>query len=150
MPVHRIDASRVASGVLSALLALMVGCASARIAESPIDWAGLDDWSVFIVTEDEDGSPRETRIWIAVVDGAGVIRTRNSRWWGNLQRGSASALRVGGVDYPMEVEGVIDAKQRQRADAAFLAKYGWQESMLMGPERAASQDPYLRLTAAER
>jgi hypothetical protein len=132
------------------LLTLTIACAGVRPAESPIDWGALEDWSVFVVTLDQDGSQRVTRIWVAVVDGAGAIRTKDSRWWANLQRGSVCALRVGGVDYPVAVEVVTDPGLRGRIDAAFHAKYGWQDRLASGAERAASADPYMRLTAAAR
>jgi hypothetical protein len=57
---------------------------------------------------------------------------------------------VGGLDYPVDVEVVTDPDLRRRIDAAFLAKYGWQDRMAIGADRAASGDPYMRLTARTR
>ncbi|MCG8589148.1 MAG: DUF2255 family protein [Proteobacteria bacterium] len=129
------------------LLTLGLACAAPRAAEQPLDWANTDRWSFHVVTEDADGGERVTRIWFAVVDGAGVIRTRRTtRWWGNLERGSALRVRMDGLDYPVAVALVTEPAERERADAAFAAKYGWQERAVIPDDRAASDDPYMRLT----
>ncbi len=86
------------------------------------------------------------RIWIVVLDGVGVIRTEQSRWWKNLERGSLCWIRTGGFEYPVEVEVVTGLAQRRRIDAAFAAKYGWQERVVITEDRAATDDNYMRLT----
>ncbi len=74
-----------------ASIVLLVGLACASgplpIASSPIDWeAATERWSLHIVTVDPDGDERVTRIWLALVDGEGTVRTGDSRWWQNLKR----------------------------------------------------------------
>ena len=130
---------------LFASLVLATACGG-RPATEPIDWMDVDDWSVHVVTEDADGDLRVTRIWVGVVDGAGMIRTQRSRWRENLERGSPCWLRVGGIDYPVNVEFVTDPELRRRTDLAFLTKYGWQERLVIEENRAQSDDPYMRLT----
>ena len=80
------------------------------------------------------------------MDGAGVIRTQQSRWWKNIERGSFCRIRVGGHDYPVEVEELTDLALRRRIDEAFAGKYGWQERMAISDDRAATDDHYMRLT----
>lgn len=139
---------------LAVLLALTlgVGCAAPRAARTAIDWNAEESqaWSVHIVTEDETGRPRVTRIWHVQLDDGAAIRTGESRWWKNIKRGSSVYLRVGGVDYPVRVQPVVDAGLRERIDLAFAEKYGWQERLVIGENRAASDDHYMLLESAGR
>ena len=126
---------------------LLAGCATHPLASAPIDWVEANRWSVHVVTEDADGDLRAARIWIVVLDGAGVIRTQQSRWWKNIERGSFCRIRVDGREYPVAFEELTDLAVRRRADVLFAEKYGWQEAMVISEDRAASADHYMRLTA---
>ena len=53
-----------------------------------------------IVTHDEDGGERVTKLWLVVVDGEGVIRTDDSRWFRNIQRDPNVVFWVGGHAHP--------------------------------------------------
>jgi hypothetical protein len=123
-----------------------IGCTTTPIASAAIDWNATDHWSVHVVTQDADGDLRVARIWIVVIDGAGVIRTQQSRWWKNIQRGSFCRIRVDGRDFPVAVEEISDLAARRRVDQAFEEKYGWQERMVISEDRAATDDHYMRLT----
>jgi hypothetical protein len=133
------------------LLTLTVfACGAVRSADQPISWSEAEDWSVHIVTRDEDGRARVTRIWLVIVDGSGVIRTGQSRWWKNLDRGSPCHIRLGGsrgVEYAVSTDEITDAAERARVNEAFAAKYGWQEQLFIPSDRASSGDHYLRLAA---
>ena len=112
-----------------------LACASVPAAEDPIDWqAASRHWSVHIVTLDADGEERVTRVWIALYQGIGAIRTNHTRWLANLRRDPDLHLRVDGVDHPMRVEFVDEAASTEVIDRAFLEKYGWQERLLMGEQ----------------
>ena len=129
------------------LLALTLACATAapRLARHGIDWTAADDrWSVHLVTQDPTGRPRVTRIWLAMLDGVGVIRTGESRWAENLQANPDCRLRTLGVDYPLRAEFVTDPAQIAKIDAAFLEKYGWQERMIS----AQGHQHFMRLLPA--
>ncbi len=120
---------------------LLVGLACASgplpIASSPIDWeAATERWSLHIVTVDPDGDERVTRIWLALVDGEGTVRTGDSRWWQNLKRDPNCRIRVLGSDYPLRVEFVAEFEDKARIDDAFLEKYGWLERAMFRLERA--------------
>ena len=99
-------------------------------AEAP-DWARLRDLdTVEVLTSDEDGASRETTVWLAVVDGAGYVRTGNTRWGDNVVRSAELALRAAGSSQPMRVEFVEDEALRQRVSDAFRQKYGLSDRAL--------------------
>ncbi len=130
------------------VVVLAVACASPRLSQGPIDWVGTDErWSVHVVTADADGSERATRIWLALVDGAGALRTGDSRWWQNLQRDRNARLRVLGIDYPVHAELVTDHETKARIDDAFVAKYGWLERAMFRQPRGETHENYALLRA---
>jgi hypothetical protein len=116
-------------GILIACAALIaVSCASTAppMAETPLDWQSVADEGVpEIVTRDADGAERVTKLWIAVVDGVGLIRTSDSRWFRNIERDPNVVLRIGGYAHPLRAEIVTDESFEKRANAAFREKYGW-------------------------
>jgi hypothetical protein len=140
---------RVALAGLVLLAAL--SCASGSVeAREPIDWAAANDrWSIHIVTNDSDGDERVTRIWLAMLDGVGVIRTGDSRWWQNLARDPNCRIRLRGTEYPLRAETVNERDERARIDAAFVEKYGWQERLLFPQEPGETHDNYARLLAGD-
>lgn len=92
---------------------------------SAFDWTPYrEDSTIEIITLDEDGEGRETKIWIVVIDEAGFIRTNDSRWLANIRRGSAVRLRVRDVETPVAVEIVDDTATYDRVEQAFKDKYG--------------------------
>ena len=113
-----------------AALALALVAAGAAAAAVP-DWGALRDvGTVVVATTDADGSARETTVWLAVVDGAGYVRTGSTRWGDNAVRSGELALVALGARYPLRVELVEDEAVRQRVSDAFRAKYGWTDAML--------------------
>ena len=110
-----------------------VALAAAWMAPAParaIDWAAADaERVVEIVTHDEDGSPRETKIWLVVVDGQGYIRTGGTRWWGNVERDPDVVLRVAGAEHPLRAELVTHEALLEKVVAAFRSKYGFSDRM---------------------
>lgn len=128
-------------------VAAFSACASTVPASESVSWDRLDGWSVHIVTEDEDGDLRSTRIWLVVHQGYGAIRTGSSVWAGNIERGSSVSIRNGGLEVPVVATPVADLEERRSIDAEFATKYGWQESAFIPSDRAASDDRYFRLEA---
>lgn len=94
-------------------------------AEEP-DWSRMADAeTVYVLTRDEDGDVRETKIWMSVVDGTPYIRTsRSSRWGDNIERNPEIVLRVENREYPLLARFVEEADERARIVAAFEEKYG--------------------------
>lgn len=111
-----------------AALALLAGPATAA---GP-DWAAVADVrEMKVLTTNEDGSPRETKIWLVVLDGQGYIRTsRSTKWGGNAERQPELALRIEGTEYPLRASFMTDEILREQVVKAFREKYGWFDGFL--------------------
>lgn len=108
--------------------ALVLGAAAASAATP---WSPFEEASVVhIVTQDEDGAERDTPVWFVVVDGAGFVRTNDSRWLANIRRGSAVVLRLDETERPVTSEEVSDAAVTSAVEEAFKAKYGLMQRMM--------------------
>ena len=119
------------------LFALLTPLSGAR-GEEAIDWdSHAEEQNVTVVTADEDGSARETTIWLAVLDGQGYIRTGGTRWGGNIERNQDIALRIGETELLLWVEFVTDEAQRDAVKAVFREKYGFSD-WLISPMRGSN------------
>ncbi len=109
--------------VLAFVLVLaFVGVAGAE----EIAWARYaDEGTVKVTTTNEDGSTRDTKIWLVVVGGQGYIRTAKTRWGANLERDPEIVLRVGSELLPLRVEFVTHQATRDEVVDAFRDKYGF-------------------------
>jgi hypothetical protein len=115
--------------VLSALI-LLTPVTRAR-GEEAIDWHRYsEEGTVEVITTDEDGSVRETKVWLAVVDGQGYIRTGKTRWGGNIERNPEVTLRIGETELPLRVEFVTDPTERDAVKAALRAQHGFSDWIL--------------------
>jgi hypothetical protein len=95
------------------------------------DWTPFQQDSVIqILTHDEDGALRETKVWVVVVDGAGYVRTNASRWLENIQRNPEVQIRARGYEYLMRAEAVKDARLQERVEEGFLEKYGFTQRVM--------------------
>jgi hypothetical protein len=123
----KIQTKRIA--VLGALLLLVTS--GELKAQDPIDWEPFsDEQRVQVVTTNQDGSTRETTVWLVVVDGLGHIRTGNTRWGGNVERNPDIVLRVQEAELTVRAEFVTDPSEREKVAAAFREKYGiWDRIM---------------------
>jgi hypothetical protein len=110
--------------VLLVAVVCLLGALAAGAAE--LDWNSVADLEeVLVLTTNEDGTPRETRIWLAVVDGQGYIRTSGwTRWGDNVERNPDIALRIGDAEHPLRASFVEDEALRARIVATFREKYG--------------------------
>ena len=103
-----------------ALLLCVAGTAHAQA----VDWNLANQHDVIeLLTTDPDGKARETKVWIAELDGRGYVRTNDSRWYQNFGRNPDGMIRFGGVEFPIRAEVVNDAALRERVDAVFAKKY---------------------------
>ena len=104
-------------------VALLLGCAGAAQA-ADLDWSAASANDVIeLLTTDPAGQPRETKVWIAELDGRGYVRTNDSHWYRNFVRDPNGGIRYGGAEYPIQAEVVKDAALRERVDAVFAKKY---------------------------
>ena len=115
--------------VLAAVI-LLTPLTGAR-GEEAIEWDRYaEEGTVEVVTTDEDGSARVTKVWLAVVDGQGYIRTGKTRWGGNLERNPELTFRVGETELPLRVEFVTDQTERDAVKAALREKHGFSDWIL--------------------
>ena len=134
------------------LFIVLGGCATGKtpVANQAVDVSALDsNWSLLVVTLDEDGDKRVTRIWIAIANGVPAIRTNERRWWKNLERDPAFHIRLDGVDYPVRAVEAVGEEDRIRIDEAFADKYGGWETLMFPQERGASHEHFAWVTWAD-
>ena len=90
------------------------------------DWEPFEKSDVILVmTHDDDGDLRETKVWVVVVDGSGYVRTNASTWLENIQRDPQIELRAWGQNYLMRAEEVTDEALKEKIEEAFKEKYGF-------------------------
>ena len=112
---------------LAFLLAL--GLASPAAAAEPA-WSELAAEDVVtVVTRNEDGSARETKVWIVEVDGKAYMRTGNTRWYRNVARDPEVGLRAAGQELALRATPVEDDALRARIESTFAAKYGFTDRL---------------------
>jgi hypothetical protein len=111
---------------LALSLALAAAPAAAQTSWSPFEEASV----VEIVTRDEDGAERETKVWFVVVNGAGYVRTNDSRWLANIRRGSSVALRLGETSLAVGSEEVSDPAVTGSVEEAYKEKYGFVQRVM--------------------
>ena len=115
--------------VLAAVI-LLTPVTGAR-GEAAIEWDRYaEEGTVEVITTDEDGSVRETKVWLAVVNGQGYIRTGKTRWGGNTERNPEVVLRIGETELPPRVECDTDPTERDAVKAALRAKHGFSDWIL--------------------
>ena len=65
-----------------------------------------------------------------MVDGQGFVRTGKTRWAENIAHDPEVELRVLGEAHALRAVPVADVPLRERVNAAFRAKYGWQDRLV--------------------
>ena len=117
-----------AMALASAFVLLLAVAAAAVVSET--DWnvyAEAD--TVVILNTDEDGTPRETTIWLCVSQGQGYVRGGSGRWVGNTLRNGDVGLRIADAELAVHATKLEDAAEIERVTAAFRAKYGFGDVM---------------------
>ena len=107
------------------------------------DWHALGaEREIRVHTRNEDGSTRETTIWLVVVEGQPYIRpSSRTRWGGTMKRNPDIVLEIAGTEYPVRSEAVTEKALVDRVQAAFRKKYGFGDrltgvmSLLMGGKK---------------
>ena len=108
--------------------AALLGATAARAAAP--DWNAVADvGTIEILSTNEDGSKRETTIWLIVVEGQGYVRTGSTRWGANVERDPEVVVRIEGAEYPLRAERVTDSALVERLNQAFRAKYGFSDAI---------------------
>ncbi|MCC6639572.1 MAG: nitroreductase family deazaflavin-dependent oxidoreductase [Deltaproteobacteria bacterium] len=105
--------------------AVCVALVFAALPAGAFDWTPFEQESTIrILTHDEDGELRDTKVWTVVVGDAGYVRTNASTWLENIQRNPEIQVHVRGYEYLMRAEQVRDAGLRDRVEEAYKEKYG--------------------------
>jgi hypothetical protein len=108
------------------MLSLALLIAAHAAAEEGLDWSRYGELGVVTVTTtNRDGSPRDTKAWLTVVDGRGYLRTGGTRWGANIERLPEISLHVGPESLDLRVRFVTDATTRNAVKRAFREKYGF-------------------------
>ncbi len=94
------------------------------------DWGAAEtEVEILVVTENEDGSERETTIWIVVLDGDAFVRTSGTTWERNMKRDPEVVLKIAGKDRPVRTERLLDDTLVDRVQAKFREKYGFADRL---------------------
>ncbi len=118
-------ARRARSIVWAACLVIPLALAAPALAVHWEDMAGVD--TVTITTTNADGTPRETTIWLLVVDRTPYVRTGSTRWGANVERNPDVKLRVGERDFYLRATSVTDPSLLAEIRTGFRNKYGWED-----------------------
>ena len=119
------------SNLIAACLSLGLFAAAAAASEADTDWNRFTQIGVVeVLSTNDDDSTRTTKVWLAVVDGRGYIRTGNTGWGKNVVRDPNIVLRVGQEELPLRVHFVEDEGLRERVVQAFREKYGFEDKLI--------------------
>ena len=125
--------------IVPALVVAALTSAGSAASASELDWSQVADVGVIeIITNDEDGDLRETKVWFVLLDGVPHLRTSDTRWRANTQRDPGVLLRIEGVEYVQLARDVSSPEMIERVDQAIRAKYGWRDAFF---QVFATSDP---------
>ena len=117
--------------IVPALVVAALASAGSAATTSELDWARVEDVGVVeILTNDEDGDLRETKVWFVLIDGTAYLRTNKSRWLENIRRDPGVRIRIDDTEYVQLARDVSSPEMIERVDEASRAKYGWQEAFI--------------------
>ena len=122
---------RLRRSYLLAAMALVALLAVAPARADYPDWEAVADVGVIeVLTSDDDGDSRETKVWFVLVDGVPYLRTNGSRWLENLRRDPELELRIEDSVYQARAVEVEGDEILEVVDRASAEKYGWQEKLI--------------------
>jgi len=84
-----------------------------------------------VTTTRPDGSPRETHVWFAELDGVSWLEVGSPEnpWFVDAQRSPHIQLALpGAAARPFDARPVPTAEAQQRVRAALHSKYGWRDT----------------------
>ena len=120
---------------IAAVLGLVACASTPAEVEKPktpgLDWSAFSENDVIeILTVDEDGDPRETKVWFVTVEGETYLRTSASRWLENIRRDPKVRIRIEGAEYEQRASEVTTPELIESVDEASSEKYGWQNGFI--------------------
>jgi len=95
------------------------------------DWNDYADVDVIeVLTEDQGGKERETKVWFVLLGGEAYLRTSGSRWLENLRRDPNLSLRIEGKVYQARAEEIEGDVIVEKIDIASRRKYGFADRLI--------------------
>src|SRR6266850_2379281 len=96
--IAMLDRPRFAVFAVTTAVLLHAASGARALEPAPTDWTPLAEvQEIQVLSENPDATPRETTVWLAVVDGQGFIRTGNTSWYPNLEQRPNIGVRVAGA-----------------------------------------------------
>ena len=127
----QMSSKNVAGTLVAIVVGVLAHSSAATTAVELPDWSAVSDVeTVEVLTTDEDGSARETTVWLLVRHGQGYVRTGDTSWGANVVRTGELTLRIGELEYPVRVEFVEDETLRGKLTEGFREKYGWSDALI--------------------
>ncbi|MCH2186119.1 DUF2255 family protein [Myxococcota bacterium] len=125
---HKIRSSGFGVQLIVSLMALLF--ASSASGDYP-EWNDYVDVDVIeVITQDEDGGERETKVWFVLLGGEPYLRTSGSRWLANLRRDPDFKVRIEGTVYEARAEEIEGEAIVEKVDIASKRKYGFSDRVI--------------------
>ena len=114
--------------LMVSLIALLF--ASAASGDYP-EWNDYVEVDVIeVITQDQDGGERETKVWFVLLGGEPYLRTSGSRWLANLRRDPDFKVRIEGAVYEARAEEIEGEAIVEKVDIASQRKYGFSDRVI--------------------
>jgi hypothetical protein len=104
---------------------------------APAAWSEYPDWNEYVdvkvievITQDEGGGERETKVWFVLLGGEPYLRTSGSRWLANLRRDPDFKVRIEGNLYEARAEEIEGEAIAEKVDIASKRKYGLSDRLI--------------------
>ena len=118
----------VGARLIVSLIALVM--ASAAWSEYP-DWNDYVDVKVIeVITRDEGGGERETKVWFVLLGGEPYLRTSGSRWLAHLRRDPDFKVRIDGTLYEARAQEIEGEAIVEKVAIAAQRKYGFTDRVI--------------------
>lgn len=119
-------------GVGARLIVSLIALVTASTA-----WCEYPDWNDYVnvdvievITRDEAGGERETKVWFVLLGGEPYLRTSGSRWLANLRRDPDFKIRIDGTVYEAQAEEIEGEAIVEKIDIASQRKYGFSDRVI--------------------
>ncbi len=110
---------------------LLVMSVAAATPAAAVEWKEFTKANtVTITTNNADGTPKQTTVWLIVLDGFPYVRTRNTSWAENIARDPNVMLNVDKQDFLLRAVQVQDALLIERLQTAYREKYGLSDRLV--------------------
>jgi hypothetical protein len=110
---------------------LLVMSVAAATPAAAVEWKEFTKANtVTITTNNADGTPKQTTVWLIVLEGFPYVRTGNTSWAENIARDPNVLLNVDKQDFLLRAVQVQDQLLIERLQAAYREKYGLSDRLV--------------------